>query len=149
MESETLARTWTAPFAAGEKGLCVTSLMTGPRLFDPVCARSLARALFSAPGVPMSSGTVSRSPASILFPDKLADGRAFQNIDEFKQLLLADKDQLARALTTKLLTYATGSAPTSADQPQIDAIVSKVRDKNYGVRALVHEIIQSELFLNK
>ena len=30
--------------------------------------------------------------------DVLPDGRKFANIDEFKQLLLADKDQLARAL---------------------------------------------------
>ena len=37
--------------------------------------------------------------------------RRFANIDEFKQLLLKDKDQLARALAEKLLTYATGAAP--------------------------------------
>ena len=43
--------------------------------------------------------------------DVLPDGPKFQNIDEFKQLLLKDKDQLARALAEKLLTYATGGAP--------------------------------------
>lgn len=81
--------------------------------------------------------------------DVLPDGRRFQNIDEFKQLLLADKDQLARALTEKLLAYATGAAPTSADGPQIDAIVAKVRDKNYGFRTLVHEVVQSAVFQSK
>ena len=81
--------------------------------------------------------------------DKLADGRTFRNIDEIKQLLLADKDQLARALTTKLLTYATGSAPIDADQPQVEAIVSKVCEKNYGFRSLIHEIVASELFQTK
>ena len=40
----------------------------------------------------------------------MPDGQTFANIDEFKQLLLKDKDQLARALTEKLLTYATGGA---------------------------------------
>ena len=49
--------------------------------------------------------------------DVLFDGRKFQNIDEFKKLLLADKDQIARALAERLLTYATGAAPKSADQP--------------------------------
>ena len=78
--------------------------------------------------------------------DVLPDGRKFQNIDEFKQLLLKDKDQLARALTEKLLTYATGAAPTPADQAEIEAIVGKVRDKDYGFRTLVHEIVQSKLF---
>ena len=81
--------------------------------------------------------------------DKLSNGRAFANIDEFKQLLLADKDQLARALTTKLLIYATGAAPTSADQKSIDAIVANVREKNYGFRSLIHEIVASDLFQRK
>jgi hypothetical protein len=81
--------------------------------------------------------------------DVLPDGRAFQNIDDFKQLLLDDKDQIARALTTKLVTYATGGAPEAADREQIDAIVGKVREKNYGFRSLIHEIVESELFRTK
>jgi len=81
--------------------------------------------------------------------DVLSDGRAFRDIDEFKERLLEDKDQLARALTTKLLTYATGGHPASADQPRIEAIVAAVRDQNYGFRSLIHEIVQSELFRTK
>jgi hypothetical protein len=78
-----------------------------------------------------------------------ADGQRFQNIDEFKQLLLRDKDQVARALCERLVTYATGGAPEPADKPQIEAIVARVRAKNYGLRTLVHEIIQSKMFQNK
>jgi hypothetical protein len=81
--------------------------------------------------------------------DVLPDGRHFANIDEFKQLLVKDKDQFARALTVKLLTYATGGAPKTADQPEIAAIVRQVRDQQYGFRTLVHEIVQSKLFQNK
>jgi mono/diheme cytochrome c family protein len=81
--------------------------------------------------------------------DVLPDGRAFQNIDEFKQLLLADKDQLARSLAEKLLTYSTGGAPETADRPAIEAIVQKIRDKNYGFRSLIQEVVQSESFRNK
>ncbi len=50
---------------------------------------------------------------------------SFRNIDEFKQLLLKDKDQLARALAEKLLTYATGASPAKSDQPEIEAIVAQ------------------------
>jgi cytochrome c553 len=78
-----------------------------------------------------------------------ADGKPFQNIDEFKQLLLRDKGQIARALTERLVTYATGGAPEAADKPEIDAIIAKVRDKNFGLRTLVHEIVQSKMFQNK
>ncbi|MDA1050969.1 MAG: DUF1592 domain-containing protein [Planctomycetota bacterium] len=81
--------------------------------------------------------------------DVLPDGRTFQNIDEFKQLLLADKDQLARALTTKLVTYATGAPPRSTDQPEIDAIVVSLRERNYGLRTLVHQIVRSRIFQQK
>ena len=45
--------------------------------------------------------------------------------------------------------YATGAAPTAADKPEIDGIVRSIRDKNYGFRSLVHEIVQSALFQNK
>lgn len=78
-----------------------------------------------------------------------ADGQKFQNIDEFKQLLLKDKDQIARALCERLVTYATGGAPEAADKPDVEAIVATVRAKNYGLRTLVHEIIQSKMFQNK
>lgn len=81
--------------------------------------------------------------------DVLPDGRRFQDIDEFKQLLLADKDQLARALAEKLLTYATGAVPTTADQSEIETIVGRIREKNYGFRSLVHEIVQSNVFQTK
>jgi mono/diheme cytochrome c family protein len=79
----------------------------------------------------------------------LPDGRKFANIDDFKKLLLADKDQIARALTEKLVTYATGAPPEAADRKKIDAIVEKIRGKNYGFRTLVHEIVESDLFRMK
>ena len=82
-------------------------------------------------------------------PSDVMNGEKFANIDEFKQLLLKDRDQLARALSGKLLTYATGAPPATADKPEIEAIVGKVRDKKYGLRTLVHEIVQSKAFQNK
>jgi mono/diheme cytochrome c family protein len=81
--------------------------------------------------------------------DALPDGRRFQNIDEFKELLLKDKDQLARALAEKLLTYGTGGPPASADKGEIDALVGAVRSKDYGFRTLVHQVVQSRLFQSK
>jgi hypothetical protein len=79
----------------------------------------------------------------------LADGRSFKNIDEYKQLLLADKDQLARALTEKLLSYGTGGTPAKSDRAEIDAIVGRIRDKDYGLRSLIHEVVQSKMFQSK
>lgn len=81
--------------------------------------------------------------------DALPDGRSFRNIDEYKQLLLDDKDQLARALTEKLLAYGTGAAPAKADRPEIRQVVQKIRDHNYGFRSLIHEVVQSRMFQSK
>ena len=79
----------------------------------------------------------------------LPDGRRFADIDEYKQQLLADKDQLARNLTEKLLAYSTGAEPTPLDKPEIEAIVDRVREQNYGFRSLIHEVVQSEMFQTK
>lgn len=81
--------------------------------------------------------------------DVLPDGSKFKDIDEFKQLLLKDKDQLARALAGKLLTYATGAAPEETDKAEIEAIVKRSREKNYGFRTLIHAIVQSKVFQTK
>jgi hypothetical protein len=78
--------------------------------------------------------------------DILPDGRKFANIDEFKQLLLEDQDQLARALTRKLVAYGTGAATTASDEPEIEGIAIGIRNKDYGLRTLVHAIVQSQLF---
>lgn len=77
------------------------------------------------------------------------NGQKFANIDELRQILLNDKDQLTRALAEKIVTYATGAAPTALDRAEIETIVKKSRDKKHGVRAIVHEVIQSKLFQNK
>jgi hypothetical protein len=81
--------------------------------------------------------------------DVTADGKRFENIDGLKQILLEDKPRLARALTTKLIAYATGKAPQPSDREAVAAIVHKIGAKDYGLRSLIHEIVESELFQYK
>lgn len=80
---------------------------------------------------------------------ELTDGQPFANIDQLKQLLLRDKSQLARAMTAKLLAYATGRAPQPTDEEAVETIVKKIAAHDYGLRSLIHEIVQSALFQNK
>jgi hypothetical protein len=80
---------------------------------------------------------------------ELPDGRKFHDIREFKQLLLADEEQLARNLTQQLLVYATGAPIRFSDRPGIGKILANSRPGGYGVCKLVHEIVQSELFMEK
>jgi len=81
--------------------------------------------------------------------DTLRDGRSFSNIDELKQLMLADQDEFAKAFTAKLVTYATGSPVEAADEPAIAALVDEARKHNYGFRSLIHAIVQSDVFRSK
>lgn len=81
--------------------------------------------------------------------DVMPDGTKFANVDEFKQILLKDKDQLARALTERLVTYATGAAPQAADKTEIEAVIDRVRRRNFGLRSLLHEVVQSQMFRSK
>ena len=77
------------------------------------------------------------------------DGQAFQDITEYKHLLLEDKDQIARSLVRKMIVYATGAEIQFADREVVEQIVDKLRNHNYGFRTLVHEVVQSRVFLMK
>jgi len=77
------------------------------------------------------------------------DGRPFANIDQLKELLAGDGDQLARNLTEKLLIYATGADIQFADREVVEEIGGRLKSQNYGFRTLVHEVVQSRVFLNK
>jgi hypothetical protein len=73
----------------------------------------------------------------------------FADLAELKKLLLAQPDQIARSVTTKLVTYSTGQPVGPADEAAVEAIVSKTRGSNYGLRSLVHAVVASDLFRRK
>lgn len=79
----------------------------------------------------------------------LPDGRRFSDIDELKRLLLEQPEQLARCFAQKLTTHLTGARPEFADREVIDEIVEKSKGQGFGVRTILHEVLQSRLFLNK
>ena len=80
---------------------------------------------------------------------ELWDGRTFHDVRELKQLLLTDEPQLARNLTRQLAVFATGAPIRFSDRPQIERILARSRSSGYGVRTLIHELVQSDMFLHK
>ncbi len=66
-----------------------------------------------------------------------------------KKLLLADEPQLARNLIRQLAVYATGAPMQFSDGPELDKILARCHQKGYGVRTIIRELVQSDLFLNK
>lgn len=80
---------------------------------------------------------------------QLPDGRSFQNIQDFKKLLLEDQTQVLRALAQNIVTYATGAGISFADRRAVEVLVQKTQAQKGGIRTLIQEIVASPLFLNK
>jgi mono/diheme cytochrome c family protein len=80
---------------------------------------------------------------------ELPDGRKFADIRDLKRFLLADEPQIARNLATQLIVYATGAPVRFGDRPQVEQLLARAASHHYGVRSLIHELVQSELFQTK
>lgn len=78
-----------------------------------------------------------------------ADGRKFATLEEYKAGLMNDKDKFARALSTKMLTYALGRPVGYPDHALIDSLVGTLRDNDYRIHSLIHAIVASEPFMTK
>ncbi|MDF1811223.1 MAG: DUF1592 domain-containing protein [Verrucomicrobiales bacterium] len=78
---------------------------------------------------------------------EIVNGKKFTGPSDFKALLLEEPQVVARALAAKLITYATGRAPEPGDTLELDRIVSVAEQNDYGMQTLLHEVVQSNLFL--
>ena len=63
-----------------------------------------------------------------------------EEVELFKRL------ELARNLVRQLVVYATGAPVRFGDRAAVEAILARTRARGHGVRSLVHEVVQSELF---
>lgn len=77
---------------------------------------------------------------------QLPDGRSFEDINEFKAHLLADERAIARNLAKQLIVYSTGAPVSFADRLEVERILDQAAAAEYGVRSIIHAVVQSELF---
>lgn len=73
----------------------------------------------------------------------LPDGRSFAGPGELKKVLLERKNDFARCLAEKMLTYALGRGLEDYDAPALEAIVAGVEKNDYRFSALIYEIVRS------
>jgi len=74
------------------------------------------------------------------------EGAPFRGIVELRRMLARNPQQIATGVTRHLVTYATGAPATPADQKAVDAVVQSASADNYGLRTLLHSLIDSDLF---
>jgi len=79
----------------------------------------------------------------------LPNGEFFHDIDGFKQIVLSDPEQIARNLLKKTLTYATGAGIEFADRREIETMVDKLKQDDYGFRSIIHAAARSSIFMEK
>jgi hypothetical protein len=79
----------------------------------------------------------------------LPDGRPFKDVRELRRLLVQDEASIARNLVRQLTVYATGAPVRFSDRSEVERILDAARTSQYGVRSLVHALVQSELFRNQ
>lgn len=79
----------------------------------------------------------------------LLTGESFNGIREFKTLIKRDPERVAQSVAEKLLTYGLGRGIGFSDRTTVQDIVERTREKNYGFRSLVQEVVASEAFARR
>ncbi|WP_231603412.1 DUF1592 domain-containing protein [Neorhodopirellula pilleata] len=77
------------------------------------------------------------------------DGHAFNDIHEFRNVLVAQDEQLARNLTERFLTFATGASVSFVDRDVVNSILRESRKEGYPIRTLLQQVILSKTFRSK
>ncbi|MDF1813121.1 MAG: DUF1592 domain-containing protein [Verrucomicrobiales bacterium] len=76
-------------------------------------------------------------------------GIEFNNVADFKKLLLAREDAFARCLVEKLMMHALGRDLEITDRPAIRGILSETAKDGYRLRDIVLAVVESEIFRQK
>lgn len=80
---------------------------------------------------------------------KTAEGKAFDGIAGFKQLILERKHDFARQVTAKMLGYALGRSLADRDDGTIEGIVNRLEADGFKAQTLLEEIVLSTPFRNR
>ena len=74
---------------------------------------------------------------------------SFNNVVEFKDAILSEKNRFTRAFAGHMLSYALGRGLTPIDAYALDRITAKTIADGFRLQTLLHEVVQSAPFINK
>lgn len=80
---------------------------------------------------------------------ELKDGRLFNSILEYRGMLGTESPKLSKNLANQLVAYLTGAPVDFTDRKLVDEILQRSGGNDPTIHELIHQIIQSPLFLNK
>jgi hypothetical protein len=73
-------------------------------------------------------------------------GQSFQNLPEFKRILLEEKSKFLKGFTEKLLAYALGRPVGAADQELVGGILTSAGMEEYRLQAMLQAIVATRAF---
>jgi hypothetical protein len=90
-----------------------------------------------------------REGLEVVSNTRMPDGTVIEDIRSFKQYYLGRPEVIARAISRKLLTYATAHGLEFGDRKAIAEILKATQPKGYPLKDIIKEVVCSPLFLNK
>lgn len=125
----------------------------GLRYGDPEQRRGRDPSLAWFPGIPPSQWADMvpsiRLGAPVDSSGTTPGGEDFNDIRDYKRLLLQHEEAMARAFVQRLVLYATGAPVRFGDRAQVDAILQSARSRSLGVQTILMELIASPIFRQK
>lgn len=76
---------------------------------------------------------------------EMPDGRTFKDANDFKRLLIEDREKFVQAFIEHLCTYGLRRVLTVDDQEDIAAIVAEAKNNKHGVKDIVRAVALSNL----
>jgi hypothetical protein len=94
--------------------------------------------------LPNSKKTWTIDPAGVFHK-----GPSFRNFFEMREAVAGHTEAFARGITSALIEYALGRPCGFSDDALVESILQKAKTRNFGLRDIVHALIQTEAFQRK
>jgi hypothetical protein len=107
------------------------------------------KATFHPPGSPPQVRKTELRLVPVDASSALHKGPAFTGFQELRGLIAERRDAFARGMSAALVEYALGRPCGFSDEPLLEAMVSHIRERGYGLRDLVRFLTASEDFQSK
>jgi hypothetical protein len=93
----------------------------------------------------------SKAPAALIEANgEFPSGETYTNFESFKKILTQTREDLfVRHFIRQFLTYSTGRLMGASDEIEISRIHAKMKQRHMGLRALILECLQSEIFRSR
>jgi hypothetical protein len=76
-------------------------------------------------------------------------GPAFRDFSEMRDVVAGRTDAFARGLASSLIEYGLGRPCGFSDDALVESIVERAQKQNFGLRAFLHALVQTEAFQSK